>query len=104
MADTLLTPRTGRLNISVRLIENQAEILTSEAVDFLVLLHNEFDARRRELLRSAQRQAPHRRRPGAPDFLTETTSIRQADWKDRPHPFRTDAIGGLRSPAPPTAR
>src|SRR5262249_15601080 len=49
-------------------------------------LHRNFDARRRELLhaRVERQQDLDRGRP--PDFLPETRSIREADWKVAPLP------------------
>jgi len=55
-------------------------ILSAEALGFIVSLHRTFDARRQELLRHrAERQqqidAGHN-----PDFLSDTASVRAADW------------------------
>ena len=62
------------------------EILTPEALRFLVALHQNFDARRLELLtRRETRQ--HRLDAGAlPDFLPETEHIRAGDWRVAPAP------------------
>ena len=56
-------------------------ILTPQALAFLAELHRRFDARRRVLLAArAERQA--RFDAGElPDFLAETKSIREADWR-----------------------
>ena len=63
-----------------------AEVLTPDAVAFIVELHRRFDERRRELLeRRAARQAEIDN--GAlPDFLPETAGIRNADWTVAPIP------------------
>ena len=56
-------------------------ILTAEALAFLAELHRRFEERRRELL---QRRAMRQREIDAgqfPGFLSETESIRRADWK-----------------------
>ena len=63
-----------------------AEILTPEAVAFLVRLQRAFNARRKELLaarvtRQAQLDAGAR-----PDFLPETAAIREAEWTVAPLP------------------
>src|SRR5215207_10084298 len=54
--------------------------LTVEALEFLALLHRNFETRRRGLMdRRASRQAQFDE--GAlPDFLTETREIREANW------------------------
>jgi malate synthase len=58
-----------------------SEILTPDALDFIALLHREFEARRQELLgrrRERQRQFD----AGAlPDFLAETKQIRESEWR-----------------------
>jgi malate synthase len=57
------------------------EILTPEALEFVALLHREFDGRRRDLL-AARRERWQRLRAGElPDFLTDTCGIREGDWR-----------------------
>ena len=62
------------------------EILTPQALAFVAKLHRAFDGRRKELLKArAERQA--RIDAGEmPDFLPETKSIRDGDWKIAPLP------------------
>ena len=63
-----------------------AEILTPAALAFLADLHRRFDARRRALL---ARRAERQKRFDAgelPDFLPETSAIRDGDWKVAPIP------------------
>ncbi len=63
-----------------------AEILTSQALEFVAELHREFDARRRELL---ERRVARQSRLDAgerPDFLAETGEIRASDWQVAPAP------------------
>ncbi|MBW3652512.1 MAG: malate synthase A [Actinobacteria bacterium] len=56
------------------------EVLTPEALRFVVRLHDEFDATRRELLeRRATRQA-ELDAGGSLDFLDSTREIREGDW------------------------
>ncbi|MEW5988341.1 MAG: malate synthase A [Chloroflexota bacterium] len=65
---------------------DSADILTPEALSFLVTLERELGGRRRELLqRRTERQAEidAGRRP---DFLPETAAIRQGDWQVAPTP------------------
>ncbi|MBI1395147.1 MAG: malate synthase A [Betaproteobacteria bacterium] len=63
-----------------------AQILTPEAVGFVAKLHRAFDARRKELL--ARRKARQAELDGGklPEFLPETESIRNGDWKVAPVP------------------
>src|SRR5665213_3510321 len=63
-----------------------ADILTPGAVSFLVALQRSFNGRRKEwLARRVERQA--RLDAGEmPDFLPETSSIREADWTCAPIP------------------
>src|SRR5258708_40276995 len=62
------------------------EILTAEALNFIVDLERRFGPRRRELLAArVERQAKFD--AGArPDFLPETAEIRKGDWKVAPLP------------------
>src|SRR5438045_38165 len=62
------------------------EILTPEAVAFLVQLHRRFDPRRRELL---ERRITRQRaidQGQLPDFLSETESIRKSNYTVAPIP------------------
>ncbi len=58
-----------------------ADVLSSEALDFVALLQRELGPQRRELLaRRAERQ--RELDAGArPDFLAETRGVREADWR-----------------------
>src|SRR5260221_14052913 len=62
------------------------ELLTPEALNFIVDLERRFGPRRRELLAArVERQAKFD--AGArPDFLPETAEIRKGDWKVAPLP------------------
>jgi malate synthase len=69
------------VHISGRITPEFAQILTAEALGFVAKLHRQFDARRHELL---ARRAVRQREFDAgklPDFLAETKSIREADWR-----------------------
>src|SRR5260221_10158172 len=66
--------------------ERYAEILTPEAVAFVVGLQRAFNGRRKELLaarvaRQARIDAGER-----PDFLPETKAIRESEWTVAPLP------------------
>jgi malate synthase len=62
------------------------QVLTPEAIDFAVELEREFGAERRRLL--ARRSDIQRRLDAGwkPDFLPETKTIRDADWRVAPIP------------------
>jgi len=66
--------------------QTQAGILTPEAQAFLSKLAARFEPRRQELLtrrRTEQQEIDHGK---FPDFLPETTEIRQSEWKVAPIP------------------
>ncbi len=58
-----------------------AGVLTPEAVDFLAALHEEFGARRTELLALRTSRREEVAAGARLDFLPETASVREADWK-----------------------
>ena len=62
------------------------EILTPQAVAFLVELHHRFDGRRKELLRNRAARQQAIDAGQFPTFLPETESIRKAEWKVAPIP------------------
>src|SRR5580704_17148779 len=66
--------------------EQAAEVLTPEAMDFVVGLQRAFNARRKELL--AARVMRQRRLDAGerPDFLPETKAIRESEWTVAPLP------------------
>jgi malate synthase len=62
------------------------DILSAEAVNFLVNLHRKFNGRRLDLL---QQRITRQERIDAgelPDFLSETELIRKSDWTVAPIP------------------
>ena len=62
------------------------EVLTPEALAFLAELHRKFEATRKRLL-VARAVQQHRYNAGElPDFLPETTDVRESDWKIAPIP------------------
>jgi malate synthase len=60
------------------------EILTTEALEFLVDLHRTFDARRRELLDARRSRYEELAAGGTLDFLEETKDVREGDWQVAP--------------------
>jgi malate synthase len=62
------------------------EILTPEALKFAVDLQRRFGARRRELLAARARRQERLDAGERPDFLPETSAIRDGDWTVAPLP------------------
>ena len=62
------------------------EILNVEALTFLAGLHRKFNARRLELLARRMERQKLFDAGRAPDFLAETKSVREGDWKVAPIP------------------
>src|SRR5688572_17930657 len=79
-------PLPQGVSISGRITPEFAQILTPEALAFVVKLHRQFDARRQELL--ARRAARQKQFDTGllPDFLPETKQIRESDWQISPQP------------------
>src|SRR3954462_5133374 len=69
------------IQVSGRVTAEFAQILTSEALDFVAKLHRAFEPRRQELL--ARRAARQKEFDAGrlPDFLPETRQVRENDWK-----------------------
>ena len=61
-------------------------VLTDDAVAFLTELEGRFGPRRRQLLDARHQRAQRLRDGELPDFLPETESIRQGDWRVAPVP------------------
>ena len=68
-------------NISAAPHPSADEVLTPQAIDFLLALHHRFEHARLELLsQRAQRQARFDKGE-RPDFLKETTAVREGHWR-----------------------
>jgi len=67
-------------------VDDDERVLTAGALEFVADLHRKFDGERRQLLeRRAERQKKFD--DGAlPDFLAETKTVRDGDWKVAPIP------------------
>ncbi|MDN7674770.1 malate synthase A [Burkholderia oklahomensis] len=61
-------------------------ILTPEALELVAKLHRLFEPRRRELLAARVERTKRLDAGERPDFLAETKSIREGDWKVAPLP------------------
>jgi malate synthase len=71
----------GGIEVHGRVPPEYAQILTPEAMAFVAKLHRAFEPRRQELL--ARRAARQKEFDAGklPDFLPETKSIRESEWK-----------------------
>ncbi len=71
----------GGIEVHGRVTPEYAQILTPEAMAFVAKLHRTFEPRRQELL--ARRAARQKEFDAGklPDFLPETKSIRESEWK-----------------------
>lgn len=74
------------ITLSQTLSDEQAAILSSEAMTFVAMLHHEFNPRRLELLRRRAHRQRDIDKGILPDFLSETAHIRQAEWQVAPTP------------------
>jgi len=66
--------------------DRDAEILTPDAVAFIVDLHRTFNARRKSLLGARHERQKRLDAGEKPDFLKETKQIRDAEWTVAPLP------------------
>jgi malate synthase len=62
------------------------DVLTPEATEFLTLLQREFGGEREELLAARHARAKRLRDGELPDFLAETSPVREGDWRVPPAP------------------
>jgi malate synthase len=62
------------------------DVLTPEATEFLTLLQRKFGGEREELLAARHERARRLRVGELPDFLDETRSVREGDWRVPPAP------------------
>ncbi len=62
-------------------VHRAEEVLTPEAVAFVVGLHRSFEGRRRELLARRRERRAEIARTGTLDFLPDTAGVRAADWR-----------------------
>ncbi|WP_312507181.1 malate synthase A [Lysinibacillus sp.] len=77
---------TGKFKIVGEQNEQTKEILTPEALDFVLALHEKFDTRRKELLDARQERQKRLDAGEKLDFLAETKHIREGDWTIAPLP------------------
>ncbi len=80
------TPNIQGLEITAPITEQFAEILTPEALAFVVKLQRAFNKRRLELLAARVERQKAIDSGKTPDFLPETKEIRGSDWVAAPIP------------------
>src|SRR3954465_14364474 len=74
-------PEAQDVRVAGRVTTEFAQIVSEPALEFIAKLHREFEPRRQELL---ARRAPRQKEfdaGNAPDFLAETQSIRESEWR-----------------------
>jgi malate synthase len=64
----------------------EAEILTPKAIEFLAALSTNFEAERQRLLAARVTRGEALRKGQIYDFLPETASVRQSEWRVAPIP------------------
>jgi malate synthase len=74
------------LQLMAPFLPGDEQVLTTGALDFITSLHREFAARRFLLLEARRKRQKLLDQGELPDFLPETTSIRNGDWKVAPIP------------------
>lgn len=79
-------PKIEHLEIKGIFEEAYSEILTPEALQFLIALHKQFNSRRKELLAVRTLRQKDLDAGKMPNFLEETAAIRASDWKVAPLP------------------
>jgi malate synthase len=76
---------TADITMSAPSIDRQSEILTDDALEFLLALHQAFESRRAELLRARQDTRKRIANGADPRFLPETEHIRNdSSWRVAP--------------------
>lgn len=72
---------SGDLAISAARVARDSEVLTVEALAFLAALHKKFDPTRLTLLAARHARQARFDAGELPDFLPETKSVRDGDWR-----------------------
>src|SRR3954447_26119684 len=83
---TLQGIQSNQVSFVETLTDEYKEILTPEAIDFLIELHKKFDGRRRERLAARVERQKEIDNGTLPDFLPETAHIRTGTWTVAPIP------------------
>ncbi len=83
---TTAYPQVAGLGITGPMHEGYQEILSNDALQFLHALHQQFNARRKDLLAQRQKRQQAIDQGQLPGFLPETAAVREGDWKVAPLP------------------
>ncbi|MCP5432028.1 MAG: malate synthase A [Alphaproteobacteria bacterium] len=86
MTQASTKPQIPGLDIKGAWRPGYERVLTPEALGLLVELHRAFDKRRLALLAARQARQARIDKGELPDFLPETRSVREGDWKVAPIP------------------
>jgi malate synthase len=81
-----LTRTMEGVEINGELKSGYDEILTPEAIAFVVKLHRSFNGKRKDLLDARQGRQAEIDNGNFPDFLPETAHIRESEWTVAPLP------------------
>jgi len=81
-SQTFMAPSIGGdVTITARPTAHSARVLTPEALEFVRRLHRQFNPTRERLLSRRDERRERIRRGERLDFLAETTSVREAEWR-----------------------
>jgi malate synthase len=86
MTTTLDNPTKKGLQLAAPFLPGDEQVLTTGALDFITSLHREFAARRFLLLEARRKRQKQLDQGKLPDFLPETTFIRDGEWTVAPIP------------------
>ncbi len=78
---TTAYPQVAGISIAGTFAKGYEEILTAEALEFLLKLHQRFNNTRKDLLKKRELRQKEIDGGKLPDFLPETEHIRNVDWK-----------------------
>jgi malate synthase len=79
-------PRSGPVRAVRPDVPRAEEVLSHEALEFLTILHERFDARRRALLKARGRMAAALAAGERLDWRADTREIRDGEWRVEPPP------------------
>ena len=80
------TIESSGIELKAKLNPDFATVVSPEALEFVAKLHRAFEPRRQELLKKRVELAKKLDAGQKLDFLPETKSIREGDWKIAPVP------------------
>jgi malate synthase len=72
---------TKHIDVKVPVTGRAAEVLSPEALEFVAGLQRQFGPRRLQLLHAREVRQDRIDKGATPDFLADTNSVRQGDWK-----------------------